>query len=202
MQNAKVLLIDPSNSTFSWHVKNNVELIFHSDQPMEVVTALPQSKIYSPLAGTKTGPNSDQPRDCINIGVLIAQCIEMSPEEVDITKLASLEGIRQITNQTLGKEHRSEDHLFFKEDVVARIRQASDPGVRAEVYKYLTLLDRQIKAAQNFSESDLDIQFRTTAMELFGKPYVQQDYVHAIEEMRKLCGENADIFAVMVKSEI
>ena len=156
VQDNVVKIVDPSNSEFSRHVSYNGDIIFSNIDEMEMLVPAHQVKIYSPLSGISTGPAPDQPRDCINIAVLMADSINTSGINVDINDLFSIEAIRFITNQKLPKQHKQEDGLFFyayKTPLVVRMEQASDKSIRDKIHKLTFHIKEQINTAKGLSST-------------------------------------------------
>lgn len=109
--------------------------------------------------------------------------------------------MQHITNNELPPDLREQNHLFFKNNVIARLRQASDYGTRIEVHKCLTKLHKQIKAAEQYPRTKLDL-IEKGVLDLLGASYEPSEYSTAIGNMNKLCGENAKLFAEVMNSEV
>lgn len=102
----KYLLIDPSNTTFSY--------ILAGAHPSIVLCINEQMQIYKPLSSDKTGAHPYQWRDCVDIAVKLAfslnsnnDTIEInsikhqqnSVEVIDFASLQNTHSIKDITNQ-------------------------------------------------------------------------------------------------------
>ena len=102
----KLLLIDPSNTTFSY--------ILAGAHPAIVLCINEQMQIYKPLASDKTGSLPDQWRDCIDIAVKLAFALNSNKdlikinniqykgknvEIIDFESLKDCHSLKDITNQ-------------------------------------------------------------------------------------------------------
>ena len=102
----KLLLIDPSNTTFSY--------ILAGAHPDIILCINEQMQIYKPLASDKTGSLPDQWRDCVDIAVKLAFALNSnkdlikinniqyqgkSVEIIDFESLKDCHFLKDITNQ-------------------------------------------------------------------------------------------------------
>jgi hypothetical protein len=105
-QNNKFLLIDPSNTTFSY--------ILAGAHPDILLCINEQMQIYKPISSDKIGFNPDNWRDCIDIAVKLSFALNSNKdiikintikhqlqtvEVIDFESLANCSSIKDITNQ-------------------------------------------------------------------------------------------------------
>lgn len=130
----QILVIDPSNSTFSKHITGNICRLERGD----LVAPMKLLKIYVPYDKSNIGTGLEQYRDCTDIAVKIAFGLKSVVDIIDINNIQMLNIFQEITNQ------RTEgSHLFFSSsDAIARIRQASDDTIRKDINKLLVFFDR------------------------------------------------------------
>lgn len=208
--NKQILIIDPSNSDFSKHVMFNSDIIFmeHAKiMPIEILTPPNTLKIYVPPAKVLTGPNPDQPRDCVDIAVKIAFGLNKHQGLVDIRYLFSVTEIQEVTNQ----KEVNESLFFESTDSLARIRQASSDNTRKVVEHILRSMDKQIKATEErfediqkhlaikqkntlaFQESDESDQYETLVKKfLYAHKSTNSLYQEFVEQDSAKLGEICD----------
>lgn len=198
----QLLIIDPSNSSFSKHIAFNEDLIFAETaqiERMEILAPSKTLKIYSPPEKVTTGPRPDQPRDCTDIAVKMAFGLNKHEGIIDISDLAALHAIKEITNQQLGPE----SHLFFAPDkAIARIRQSSNDDIRNAIHKKLVVIDNQARCAELFKQDSLETDIRTKATILFAQNIAYEGYEILLKELESVCMDNIGLIGKMVEEEI
>lgn len=140
----KILVIDPSNSTFSSHLVNY-------DKNLLEVDYSEKAKIYAPVSdksevgkklielyGSITGISSDQYRDCIDISVKLAFGLNNSLEKcISIKNIKALKAIQSVSNndeintsilKDVQKEH------FVKAPL--KIMQKSNISISGKFFEY------------------------------------------------------------------
>jgi len=105
-QNNKFLLIDPSNTIFSY--------ILAGAHPDILLCINEQMQIYKPISSDKIGPNPDNWRDCIDIAVKLSFALNSNKdiikintikhqlqtvEVIEFESLANSSSIKDLTNQ-------------------------------------------------------------------------------------------------------
>lgn len=188
---SQVFVIDPSNSTFSKHLSVNSLRLFGAIIPdIKIKTSSTELKIYSPPEGASVGPEPYQYRDCIDIAVKIA--FGLNHESItDIRYITSSRVVSSITNQ-----RDITENLFFRpEDVVARIRQASDPNIREHTHKLLIAAAKQINAFKQFCPLEYVANtIISNFIEAFSVLCTPDEYItKGINELHTTCQTNTDL---------
>lgn len=149
---SNIIVIDPSNSTFSKYLASEISNLLVSGKLMDQTLKVPANeiKIYTP--GKDVGPNPNQYRDCIDIAVKIAFGLNKHTGIIDVSKITELPAIKEITNQKLINE------AFVSSYEAARIRQASDDGIRNIADKIMNKLDQQRQSLSKYENSEAMIQ--------------------------------------------
>lgn len=192
----EILVIDPSNSDFSKHiVSNSQRILFGIEYPnVQILAPKLQIKIYTPAG--ETGPNLNQYRDCIDIAVKICFGLSKHDGEVDISKLAELESIKEVTNnQALNVA------IFFNPSVSrARIRQASDDSIREDVDKIMKKINLQIESLKLLVGNSRDL--KDVSIKSISTLFPAERYDDCIQEMKILYKDNCAFFKKMIDHEM
>ena len=176
-QNNKFLLIDPSNTTFSY--------ILAGAHPDILLCINEQMQIYKPVSNDKIGPNPNDWRDCVDIAVKLSFALNSNKdiikintirhqlqtvEVIDFESLANCSSIKDITNQkslysslpSETKEHpiRAKQSSDIKESAVTtlllksisnRMLQIEEKLENINPYRLLNVYNKM--KAQSFSDS-------------------------------------------------
>jgi hypothetical protein len=148
--NSKYAIIDPSNSEFSQHLNCNINIsrIFNDDTQFLIPSK--QIKIYSPADKDNVGPNPNQYRDCIDIAVKIAFCLNRLEDVIDINNIESLNDIIELSNNiSINSSLSIINNLSF------RIRQASKEEVKKLSNEKLNILSKQLKSIGDYPENKI-----------------------------------------------
>ena len=198
-QFGKYLVIDPSNATFSYALAaahKDIRLCFSN-----------KLQTYKP-EGT-TGPNPDQPRDCIDIAVKLAfnlnineksgfnkiSVIELGQDVgyIDFPSLKESVSVKEITNQKL---------MYSKlpkvvESYPMRAKQSSDVKYEKQVTTLLKYIDNAFsKVSQKIEELDLyyaRVKIGQKFTGIFEKTYTPMDYDKAVGDLYDLAQDVSDI---------
>lgn len=153
----EVLVIDPSNFTYSNHLSNDSMRLQlkHMRQPLaqdpldKVVTSFAKDQIYKAPRG-KAGSDQDQYRDCIDIAVKLAfglnamaqtnPQLRVKPE--DIVKLDAIKAISSL--QVI-------DSSFAEANAAVRIKQTSDLRLVETFNKTAKAIDKGLGMCNGFS---------------------------------------------------
>jgi hypothetical protein len=115
----EILVIDPSNFTYSSHLSNLNTQLEHK-LLSKIVTLHKTLQIYKPIKDC-TGGNLDQYRDCIDIAVKLAFGFNMQKEQmIDFNDLKDHDVIKMISNIP------DIDRSIIVKNLAVRIKQASD----------------------------------------------------------------------------
>jgi hypothetical protein len=198
----QVLVIDPSNSHFSRHIAANADLIFGygaTIAPAEIVVSSQMIKIYVPPQKVPTGPNPDQPRDCVDIAVKIAFGLNKHQVPIDIKDLVSISEMQEITNNT-----KLNPHLFFEPvEAIARVRQASNDKVRDVVQKILQSMKKQIDVSKKKFDGDVRFeQIKDANVQSFTKLKQPDEYRELVEDLLITSEASEGLFRQFVDGDV
>jgi hypothetical protein len=191
----QIVIIDPSNSEFSKHlVFNTFKRLFEPDTDIELLIPQKELRIYEPADKNKIGPNSDQYRDCIDIGVKIAFGLNKFKGKIDIKDITALDIIKQVTNSDDMNEYLPD----LEEADPLRIKQASEDRVRESFYDLSTSIEKQITSLANYdskaraSEAYKQMNNNQLAGFINASNVTYEQTIQGLEQIYKL---NASIFA-------
>ena len=187
----QLVVIDPSNSTFSKHLSTNTKMLISDN--IEILASQKELRIYEQDKKIGTGSEPHKYRDCIDIAVKIAFGLSKI-EKVDQNKIEFLEVIQEVTNQ----EDVNKNLFFSKQDSIARIRQASSDEVRKLSEKILNNIDKQIKSAHLHNFSKLEQQILTDSIEVLKKSYTPEQYSLGLNDLFNFCHANKELLQTSI----
>lgn len=187
----QLVVIDPSNSSFSKHLSTNTKMLISDD--IQILVPQKEVRIYEQDKKIGTGSEPYKYRDCIDIAVKIAFGLSKI-EKVDQDKIGFLEVIQEVTNQ----EDVNKNLFFSKQDSIARIRQASNDEVRKLSEKILNNIDKQIKSAHLHNFSKLEQQILTDIIEVLKKSYTPEQYSLCLNDLFNFCHASKELLQTSI----
>lgn len=192
-----IIVIDPSNSTFSKYLASEMSNLLVSGKLMDQTLRVPTNeiKIYTP--SKNIGPNPDQYRDCIDIAAKIAFGLNKNADPIDISKIIELPTIKEITNQKLINE------AFITDYGAARLRQASNDKIRNVTDKIMNKLYQQRKSVAQYKDSEeLTSKLIENDIDSFKKPYESDSYKKGLNNLITTFCDNVSIIDNYIKQDI
>lgn len=194
----QILVIDPSNSDFSKHIAYNNGTICGYDKPKHILIPNLQISIYSVPSGAKTGPNPHEYRDCTDIAAKLAFGLEHYTGAIDMSKLADLTLVKEVTNNDTVNTNLGFD---FKK-VIARIRQATEDSVRSKAEKLMVATTRQAKCAKIYDDETQAKKFLAENESFFSGLHTPDQYDAELAKFDAIHKSHVDLIGSVMKDSV
>ena len=167
----EVVVIDPSNFFFSSHLSN--QDMFNSikhENLSKITTKHEQIQLYLAPDKSNIGALSEQWRNCIDIAVKLAFCIDKEVhkksktlEFIDLNKITKeYDFVQMISNAP-----NIDKSIKFK-DISCRIKQASDPNKIKQYFDIEKVFDKNIQILKEASSKTTDVH-----LQKLKEPYIK-----------------------------
>lgn len=193
---AQILVIDPSNSEFSRHLMFNREIICGVDAPVEMVASPVTIKIYAAPSKAPVGRASDQYRDCTDIAVKLAFGLNKHQTLIDMSKLALLPFVQEITNN---KDINDSTLLEPQPVLPIRIRQSSVDTHREKVQKLLLSTERQEDFVKQYEQDTVRAQINSDIESILYPATAYKDYDTQLADLKASHDLHADLVGQIMK---
>ena len=145
----EIIVIDPSNFTFSSHLANDDIKAIYADAPVEIKTYHKLVQIYK--ANGAIGSEPEKYRDCVDIAVKLAFGFNVRTEweRLDVRLVGECDVVKAISNQD------EIDKSYPKVGCSARVKQSSDLKVVSVFRAIEESIAKKIEALSKIPEIDL-----------------------------------------------
>jgi hypothetical protein len=167
----EIVVIDPSNFFFSSHLSNQdmFSSIKHENFG-KITTKHEQIQLYVAPDKNKIGALPEQWRDCIDIAVKMAVCIDREVYEkskalefIDLNKIIKeYDFVQMISNAP-----NIDKSIKFK-DISCRIKQASDPNKIKQYFDIEKVFDKNLQILKEASSKTTDVH-----LQKLKEPYIK-----------------------------